>query len=273
MKFMERIDIKKGIHKYPDQPRCFYLGERNQNRFIYKYMDLEAAIISLATDSIRFVEPHQWEDQYESRFYNASYTQVNNAAGNTPPVLACCFSYASVNETAWKLYSHTKTGLGARCVKIKINKKAFRKQLVSHNSDYQLYEGEVDYSLDDYQINHLHKRQYPNGTANSRHDELFADFDLASYLSLMLIKRQAFLHEQELRYFMIPNFPDLKGSIEHEEFNIEWKRILTDIVVDEHCTDTELSMLIKVLESKGIDIVPKREFIYAMPGAPIVIES
>ena len=269
---MKTIQVKKGIHKYSDQPRCYYLGERNQNRFIYKYLDLEAVIISLATNSIRFVEPDQWEDRYESRFYNASYAQVNNAVGNTPPVLACCFSYAPVNEAAWKLYSHAKTGLGARCVKMKINKKAFRKQIVTGNSGYRLYEGMVNYSLDNYQINHLHERQNSNGGANALHGELFVDFDLASYLSLMLVKRQAFSHEQELRYFMIPDLPDAKGTIEHEEFHVKWKDILADIVVDEHCTDTELAMLTKVLESKGINIVPRREFIYAMPDAPIIVE-
>lgn len=270
---MEANKVKKGIHKYSDLPRCYYLGERNQNRFIYKYMDLEAVIVSLATDSIRFFEPCQWEDRYESRFYGASYAKVNKAVGNIEVLLACCFSYASVNEAAWKLHSHAKTGLGARCVKLKINKKAFRKQLVCNNSDYRLYVGAVDYSLDNYQIDHLHKRQYPDGGANGLHDELFGNFDFASYMSLMLIKRQAFRHEQELRYFMIPDWPDLKGTINYEDFHVEWKDILADVVVDEHCTDTELSMLTKVLKSKGIDIVPRREFIYAKPDASIVIES
>ncbi len=88
----------------------------------------------------------------------------------------------------------------------------------------------------------------------------------------MLVKGQAFLHEQELRYFMVPDLPDAKGTIEHEEFHVEWKDILADIVVDEHCTDTEMAMLTKVLESKGINIVPRREFIYAMPDAPIIVE-
>ena len=60
---MKTVQVKKGIHKYSDQPRCYYLGERNQNRFIYKYLDLEAVIISLATNSIRFVEPDQWEER------------------------------------------------------------------------------------------------------------------------------------------------------------------------------------------------------------------
>ena len=26
---MKTIQVKKGIHKYSDQPRCYYLGERN----------------------------------------------------------------------------------------------------------------------------------------------------------------------------------------------------------------------------------------------------
>lgn len=269
---MENVEVKKAIHRYSDESRCYYLGDRNSSRFIYKYMDLEAFIVSLATASIRFVEPVQWQDKSEGRFYNASYVNVPTAKGNTPAVLASCFSYAPVNESAWRLYSHAKTGLGARCVKLKISKKLFRQEILQGNRGYALYEGLVNYSLDNFQLNNLHRRQLPNGNPNKLYNEVFDGFDLASYLSLLLVKRQAFAHEQELRYFMVPDVPDLKGSIEHEDFHIDWKTILAGIIIDENCTDTELAMLNHVLQSNGIDIAPEREFIYAMPEQHIVID-
>ncbi len=268
---MEEIQVKKSIHKYAGQSRCYYLGERDKNRFIYKYMDLEAAIVSLSTDTIRFVEPLQWEDRYEARFYNASYANVCNAAGNTPPLLANCFSHEPMNEAAWKIYSHAKAGLGARCVKLKINKKAFRDMIVRMNADYRLYEGVVNY-VEGYHIDNLHRRQYPNGRPNDLYDKVFSNFDLSSYLSLLLIKRPAFRHEQELRYFMIPKAPMLRGDIGSVNLQINWKELLTGISVDENCTDTELEILNRILCSKGISISPKREFIYSMRDEFITIE-
>ena len=113
---------KKMIKNYALR-KCFYLGERNTNRFIYKYMNLDVATMSLTNGTIRFVEPYTWQDKFEGRFYNASYARVKGAVGNTPPVLACCLTHAPVNEAAWKVYSSGEKGLGARCVQFKFNKK------------------------------------------------------------------------------------------------------------------------------------------------------
>ena len=42
----------------------------------YRYMDLETALICLENKSLRFSEPSLWQDNYESRFYNANYKNV-----------------------------------------------------------------------------------------------------------------------------------------------------------------------------------------------------
>ena len=269
---MEANLTKKIIRQYSNQPRSYYIGERNTNKFIYKYIDLESAIISLASDSVRFVEPTQWQDQYESRFYNASYANVANALGNTPAVLASCFSFAPVNESAWRLYSYQKNGLGAHCIQLRINKKAFREQILKNNKGYRLYEGMVNYSLDNYQIDNIHKSHTSSGKENVLFYDLFKGFDLSSYMSLLLLKRQAFRHEQEIRYFLVSDQPMLKGYVEYEDIRIEWKNVLEDIKVDEHCSDLELGILNKILSSKDITITPKREFIYSNPDSHIVID-
>lgn len=265
---------KKTISKYA-QKNCFYIGERNTNIYLYKYMDLESAIISLTQGTIRFVEPYTWQDKFEGRFYNASYAQVEGASGNTPPVLACCLTHAPVNEASWKVYSYKKTGLGSHCVQFKFNKKAFREAIAKSAKGFTLYEGLVNYELDDYKIRHLHQRYSSSGTEKDLFLELFKDFDLASYLSLLLIKRQAFRHEQELRYFLVPgeNEMDLKGDLGSKDFAVCWNDFLDDVKVSEDCSDTELAILANVLKLQNIMIEPKRQYIYAAEEEQITIDS
>lgn len=247
-----------------------FLGKK-----LYKYMDLESAIISLTKGTVRFLEPYTWQDKFEGRFYNASYAQVEGAVGNTPPVLACCLTHAPVNEASWKVYSSGKTGLGARCVQFKINKKAFREAVVKSAKGFALYEGLVNYELDDYTIRHLRQRYTPSGTEKDLYLEFFKDFDLASYLSLLLIKRQAFRHEQELRYFLVPGDNELvlKGDWGTKDFSVCWNKFLEDVKVSEDCTDTELAILTNVLKLQNIMIEPKRQYIYAAEEEAISIDS
>ena len=269
-----KMENKREIMKYA-QKGCYYLGERNTNRFIYKYMNLESAMMSLSTGTIRFVEPYSWQDKYEGRFYNASYVQVEGAADNTPPVLACCLTHSPVNEAAWKIYSSGKIGLGARSVQFKINKKAFREAVAKSAKGFSLYEGLVNYELDNYQIEHLHQRFTPSGKENVLFLEFFHDFDLASYLSLLLIKRQDFRHEQELRYFLVPgeNEVDMKGDLGPREFAVNWKDFLEDVKISEDCSDMELTILSNALKIQDIAIEPRREYIYAAEQGHITIDS
>ena len=121
------MEYKKNINNY-SLSNCYYLGERNTNRFIYKYMNLEVAVMSLTNGTVRFVEPYTWQDKFEGRFYNASYAQVKGATGNTPPVLACCLTHAPVNEAAWKVYSSGERDWERAVYNLKLTRKRFVKQ-------------------------------------------------------------------------------------------------------------------------------------------------
>ena len=103
----------------------------------------------------------------------------------------------------------------------------------------------------------------------------FHDFDLASYLSLLLIKRQDFRHEQELRYFLVPgeNEMDRKGDLGPREFAVNWKDFLEDVKISEDCSDMELTILSNALKIQDIAIEPRREFIYAAEQGHITIDS
>ena len=44
---------------------------------VYKYMTLEAFILSLYGQTLRFSEPSKWNDKYEQRFYCAKYNLLS----------------------------------------------------------------------------------------------------------------------------------------------------------------------------------------------------
>lgn len=48
--------------------------EKKNYAIVYKYMTLEAFMISLYAKTWRFFEPNKWNDKYEQRFYCAKYT-------------------------------------------------------------------------------------------------------------------------------------------------------------------------------------------------------
>lgn len=68
--------IVKAIKQFTTVSNCYYIGNREKQMYIYKYMDIETAILCLKNNNIRFVEPTLWQDKYESRFYTADYSKI-----------------------------------------------------------------------------------------------------------------------------------------------------------------------------------------------------
>ena len=85
--------------------------EKKYYATVYKYMTIEAFLISLYTKTWRFFEPSKWNDKYEQRFYCANY-QIDGAKNATPQLFATCVTREKNSEAAWKVYSHGQ-GLGS----------------------------------------------------------------------------------------------------------------------------------------------------------------
>lgn len=241
----------------------FQLSEKPQserdNMYFYKYLDLESALSSLRNKNLRFVEPTIWEDRFEGRFYNANYKSVSKNPDDTPFLYACCMSTKPHNEAAWKVYTYGKLGLGAHCVQFKINRFKFRNELLKSKKiqkGFMIFEGRVTYTSETI-INGLHKPQYNNksGAAitNPNYAKFFSSFDLYAYLNLLLLKRDYFLHESEIRFFVIPSkAPQVKAKRtqkngttiygKDECFDIDWANVIDEIRIDSHCTQLEYDL-------------------------------
>ena len=229
-----------------------YLQPFCKNKTVYKYMDFETAIICLTNSSIRFVEPTEWLDKYEGRFYEASYSEVCKDTNYTPKLYACCFTLNKTSEAAWKTYSYNKNGLAYRCLQFKIDLSKLRNLLNDYcsSNNMTLYESKMNYELTDEELNSIHLAKSP------LHVSYFEDFSLQSYLTLLSLKRTAFYYEDELRYFIVPNNRITDKTL---FVNFQWKDVVTEIFVDEKTTDTELEIVTKYCKNSGIVIVENNQ--------------
>ena len=255
------------------------IGSLDRGKY-YKYMSLETALLCLKNKTLRFVEPSMWEDNYESRFYNANYENVLNGANEMevcPTFYSNCFTCKKNNEAAWKIYTYGKTGLGARCVEFMLNKTKLREQLISNLKDCTIYEGRVSYIWEE-DINTLHQKKIRKNKAkkagsNYLYDLFFSNFTQKEYLNLMLLKRDAFEHEQEFRMMIIPNTPRMEKGKKHQkhgkvqygtpliiddsDVKIDWGQIIQEVRYDDSCTETEIQLLNeavkKALDFRGTD--------------------
>ncbi len=227
--------------------------------FYYKYMDLETALICLENKSLRFSEPSLWQDNYESRFYNADYGNVlkgKNIKDICPLFYSTCLTGKKNNEAAWKIYTYGKVGLGARCVEFTLDKFEFRKELISFLKNYTIYEGLVSYVWEG-DVDKMHQKKIiinKKSENNPWYDLFFTTFDKREYLNLMLLKRDAFEHEQETRIMLVPNTPTTEKGKKHIkkgktiygfplDVKIDWEKIIKEVRYADSCTDIEIKLL------------------------------
>lgn len=261
-----RTQIQRNNIKYKK------IGNLESGKY-YKYMDLETALICLENKTFRFVEPSTWQDNYESRFYNANYSNVLNGKEETqecPILYSNCVTNKKNNEAAWKIYTYGKNGLGARCVEFTLNKTRLREQLINNLKDCTIYEGNVLYVWEG-DIDTLHQKRiqvnkkYEN---NPWYDFFFTDFDLEKYLNLMLLKRDAFEHEKESRIMIVPDVSTVEKGKKHivngkkicgtrliindSDVVFDWGKVIEEVRFDDSCTPVEINLLRKAVK-KAID--------------------
>lgn len=260
--------MKKEIFQDTQRKHFSYVGKICAKKHVYKYMNLERTLSCLENNQIRFVQPSEWPDEYESRFYGANYDRLGIGKELHPKLFACCFTTKKMSEAAWKVYSYNKNGLAHRCVKFEIELEALRDALSEYGNKngYIVYECQMDYSLSDKDILSLHKKSSPY------YSELFGNFkDLSSYLTLLSIKRKAFSYEEELRYFLIPD-----GSATGKSLSVDFdcSALVTELSIDSGCSDVELSILKKYCAANKINTDKiKKERLYYCPNNKITIEG
>ena len=179
-------------------------SKRVKSNVLYKYVSKDALVHILAPNGgIRFCEPTQWNDKYESIFYRSEKYLSDDLKPKM--VYASCFTTKRENEAAWKAYlsSDGKELNQILSFRLEINRTKMIDELIKQFRGYGLYEAPVAY---------LHKKQvrssldpmkphikgFPQGTF-----EKGGVSEEKDYISLLSVKRDYFSYEEETRYFIV----------------------------------------------------------------------
>lgn len=248
---------------FTDYRKIVHLGKRIKNRYLFKYMDIDTAInycLNPGNNTLKFAQLSQWPDKYEERFYNASYYKIIRAQEydeKIPRLYACCFTTTPASELSWKTYSYNKTGRGALCVQFKINLKKLRKVLNTFAGvAYDIYEAPLFYKPD-YEISRIHYKTI-NGNPNPTYDLFFTGFSRKKFLSLLSLKRDAFMYEKEMRYFIVPK--DQAAVTDNLFVNIQLSSIVEGVMITDDCPVVYEHQLRAALEDNGMDDINIERF-------------
>ncbi len=248
------MSIVKTWEELKTYPHVFVAVDGNGSKhnegpyLIYKYMDMQTAISCLENGNIRFSQPTEWPDKYEQHFYTANYENVTTNLDDTPGFLACCFTINKISEASWKTYTYGKTGIEGICVKFKLSRKELRINLLKNNTIKEIYEGFMNYSLSDQDIQSIHRKG-----PKTHYDEVFGrGFSRHHYLSLMLLKRVAFEYEKEFRFIVIKDIIERKKLEKSCCFPVNWAEIIKGVEVGDDCPAECLNKLKAQLKKVGV---------------------
>lgn len=233
------MEILKPLKEFKSYQNSYTLIDDNHPKRriknLFKYMDLETTLKCLKYKNLRFVQPSEWPDRYERHFYDADYSNLTNDSNVTPKLWACCFTTNKISEASWNTYRYGKQGLGNKCVKFQISRSKLRNILRKDKRVQCIYEGFMNYSISDYDIQNLHKKSSP------LYKLIFSlPFSVEKYLSLLLIKRSAFNYENEFRFLITTHDnPEEKIIFIH----IEWSKLIEKVEIDKDMTDMEIEVL------------------------------
>lgn len=221
---------------------------------LYKHLPLEYALKTLENKTLWFANPKEWEDPFESRFLNATYTKSGKIIHFlwVDRLFCTCMSRTSSSEAFWKVYGYNQI-----CLELRINRKALLDEL-KKLTNCDIYIGRVEYMLTSDITKPLKEIPFdPPCEVDSKSREFAA--------RLFLLKRIAFQYENEIRIIVVSPDKTKKPGIEIP-FSCNHTDLINQIVIDPTVGDLTFKMLKQWLADQY-------GFKTTAAGAPCVIKS
>ncbi len=202
---------------------CTFFGIANQDMPIYRIFPLWFFEQALRTKSLTLAAPKLWEDKYEILGNAIAVNYLDNGHNkqaiinqDLPPVYAQCWSATPESDTLLRAYSRVvKDPLARRntCprdegVRVKTTPRKLMAALVANThltAQGRWFMGAVLYRKTETIYNHV-------GTTIQKHG-LEAYADPVNRAILLLLKRAAFSHENELRVLFVCNDKTLSTDV------------------------------------------------------------
>ena len=173
---------------------------------LYKYMPLVYALDLLQNYRMWFANPEEWRDPYERRFLKANFCR-NNIVTSFPwkgRVFCTCFTTTAASEAHWNRGKREDMS-----ILLHFNRGGILNELKKLPSCMHVYIGKVEYmKTRDISKSDLSKIPFKTPTPKMTNMDDYC-------ARLLLLKRNAFLYEEEIRIMIVvenSEYQDSKGT-------------------------------------------------------------
>lgn len=228
-------------------PKKFIIGQKlDPEMKVYRYMSLKQFMHFIENNKTYLTRISSWDDTWEAPIMKLP-TQHDNGRLSKPAyssgmdLFAQCWTSKKESDAMWRIYSASKDG-----IKIGTTVKKF-----------ELLEGLGYYAVDEifYYKNLMEGLDYCNEGSS-----------IMRTFREGLIKRDEFIHEQEIRLITI-NSPNTLGKVlkaeeNYLELNLDAKDFIEEIIIDPRAEKYYVETIKKYCERVGIEVVPEKSNLY-----------
>ncbi|MBV2194978.1 MAG: DUF2971 domain-containing protein [Flavobacterium sp.] len=246
---------------------------------IYRIIPFDRFMEALEFGINIFVRPYLWDDPFENILtYPSQVKKTKEHLNEKFYIYAQCWSFSGENDLLWRTYSKNSDGIRIRSTPRKLiesihySDKIYKIEnfpnSIYYDDEVQIDEeihgfiGKVQYMSYEKIADYLSNRIYKN--------------DLTSYFETLLIKRDAFKNEEELRigirhYF---GYDDIILQLSDDifKYDIKINKVIDEVVFDPRISTYKFNGLKKQIKKYGFENPVMKSNLYDIPQIDQIIK-
>jgi hypothetical protein len=227
------------------------LKASDKGRYIYRVMPLKRVHELFQTGKNVLVRPSLWEDPFENFILNASAVMPDGTVGNfgfRRDLYGQCWTQVAASDAMWRIYSPD-----TKAVRLRTTVERLLKSLANacgHSAGISAFISRVQY-LREADLIKFGKDIFRNG------------LDAQAIARTLLIKRNAFRHEHEVRLIYLESEPTIKDIF---AYRVDPHVLVDQMMIDPRYPRTDAAKVISTIRKQtGFAGPIKRSLLYAAP--------
>jgi hypothetical protein len=241
-----------------DEVQARFIQRINPNTPIYRIFTLERGLETIIGKKLTLVRPSLWDDPYENALYQTPIQTDKGENISVEPLRDClyaqCWTEDGNSDALWRIYSPYKNGFRATTTVGKLLKAISEKQAVPVRK-CDCFIGKVNY---------CHQEIV---------EELFSRIDISDFtdstglrpIKFLLIKRNAFQHEREVRIAYCHPESNANPHGNFKSFDIDSNTLFERLLFDPRINDTDFAGLKDQIRQRGYTGEIGKSTLYGKP--------
>jgi hypothetical protein len=209
------------------------LSQPIEDKYLYRILSFDYLVEWFETRKLPLLSPSLWEDPFERALMKSVFPDNQQLEYQKGRMYGLCFSLDGISDALWRIYSPSQHGVRIKTTADHLAKAmSYAPELTTGRT----YIGQVDYLG----TNALKTR------ARDIRKRLVATKDTSAVAETMLLKRQPFRHEREIRVIHLTGDSGPEQELLH--FEADPHTVIKSILLDPRAPDRRVRALTQHLK-------------------------